>query len=274
MSPDQAAKLKGKLMFADPQFWGKPGRAFMRALGERQYSPGRTTTIDLPLWLALHQWLHILDKAKPRGCAPVADQKVQAVIFTDGYYPDNKGPKEPGIGGVVFVEGKWPAFFSEVVQSGEMASWQTRKTQIVPIEMLAAVRALQVFDDYIKGTRVIFFIDSEAVEGALVKGYSRREDLCELVGVFWALVRALDCDVYIERIPTDANLADTPSRGALGVAKECLWKRRRAAELVLKRMGLGCTRADLWTGGSVTMGLRPSDQGTPGAQGAEMGGQS
>lgn len=32
-------------------------------------------------------------------------------------------------------------------------------------------------------------IDSEAVEAALIKGYSSKSDLCDLISVFWDLVR-------------------------------------------------------------------------------------
>ena len=39
ISPGQAAKLKGKLMFAASQLWGKVGRAYLRPLSERQYTP-------------------------------------------------------------------------------------------------------------------------------------------------------------------------------------------------------------------------------------------
>ena len=52
-----------------------------------------------------------------------------------------------------------------------------RKTQIVPIEMMAL--ALETFRDHVKNKDVLLLIDSEAVEAALVKGYSSKEDLCE-----------------------------------------------------------------------------------------------
>jgi hypothetical protein len=38
LEPGHAGKLKGKLMFADSQLWGKVGRAFLLAISERQYS--------------------------------------------------------------------------------------------------------------------------------------------------------------------------------------------------------------------------------------------
>ena len=41
LDPGQAGKLKGKLMFAASQLWGKVGRAFMLAISERQYMKWR-----------------------------------------------------------------------------------------------------------------------------------------------------------------------------------------------------------------------------------------
>ena len=38
LEPGHAGKLKGKLMFAASQLWGKVGRAFLLAISERQYS--------------------------------------------------------------------------------------------------------------------------------------------------------------------------------------------------------------------------------------------
>ena len=136
----------------------------------------------------------------------------------------------------------------------EMAVWSQRVTQIIPVEMLAAVRALQAFTDRVRHKRVILLIDSEAVEGALVKGYSGREDLCQLIGAFWSLVRFLQCELYIDRAPTDSNLADTSSRGKFHVAEECRWQRRRTEHLALTYEGLGIARAELWSGEAVTSG--------------------
>lgn len=70
----------------------------------------------------------------------------------------------------------------------------------------------------------MIFVDSEAVEGALVKGYSARSDLCELVGVFWQMALELRLNVYIDRVPTDANCSDCPSRNKLAIGEALGWK--------------------------------------------------
>jgi hypothetical protein len=89
---------------------------------------------------------------------------------------------------------------------------------------VATVIALHTFRDYLRDRSVLLLVDAEAVEGALIKGYSARSDLCELVGIFWDLALDLKALVYIDRIPTDANCADPPSRDKLAVGEALGWK--------------------------------------------------
>ena len=70
---------------------------------------------------------------------------------------------------------------------------------------------------------LILLIDSEAVEAALVKGYSSKVDLCKLVSLFWDLIFELRARVFIDRIATDANPADWPSRNNLVKGEDAGW---------------------------------------------------
>ena len=56
ITPGQAAKIKGKLMFAASQLWGKVGRAFLRPLSERQYTRTYRENLDRAIRLALEEW--------------------------------------------------------------------------------------------------------------------------------------------------------------------------------------------------------------------------
>lgn len=49
----------------------------------------------------------------------------------------------------------------------------------------------------------MLLIDSEAIEGALIKGYWSRKDLCEVIPVFCDLAFDLKVRVFIDRISTD-----------------------------------------------------------------------
>ena len=234
LDPGQAGKLKGKLMFGASQLWGKVGRAFLRALSERQYSKftGKDALELTPaLRLSLEQWIRLVKEGPPRPIEKVEPAKSDVVLFTDGATPeDDRSGQEGGtIGAVVFTRtGSPPLQFFESVPMEVVSRWLPRKTQIAMIELVATVVALETFRPMLQNKTLLLFVDAEAVEGALVKGYSAREDLCELVGIFWNLVLELNCLVYVDRVPTDANPADYPSRGNLVVGKQLGWSTCKA----------------------------------------------
>ena len=116
-----------------------------------------------------------------------------------------------------------PRQFTAVVPKSVSRRWIPRTTQIIPIEMLAPVLALETFKERLVGADVILLIDSEAVEAALVKGYSSREDVCSIISVFWDLALVLKCRIFIDRVSTDANPADWPSRNDLLKGEAAGW---------------------------------------------------
>ena len=93
------------------------------------------------------------------------------------------------------------------------ARWQTRASNIVMVEALAPVQAVATMGRTRPGAHVVVLVDNEAAEGALAKGYSPQEDLGDLTAVFWEAVLEFGLSVYVDRVPTDTNLADGPSRG-------------------------------------------------------------
>ena len=92
------------------------------------------------------------------------------------------------------------------------------------VELIAPILTLWTCRDYVRDKTVLLLVDSEAVEGALIKGYSCRTDICLLVGVFWQLALELKCLLYIDRVPTDANCSDQPSRNNLKAGSKFGWK--------------------------------------------------
>ena len=93
-----------------------------------------------------------------------------------------------------------------------MKCWLPRKTQISMVEMFAPVLAIEYLGSAAQGKSILFFVDSESVEGAMVKGYSASADICELVGVYWKMIDKRRVHAYVDRVSTDANIADGPSR--------------------------------------------------------------
>lgn len=229
LEPGHAGKVKGKLMFGASQLWGKVGRAFLRAISERQYARSHTSVVfelDQALRASLLQWKKLVQDGPPRTIELYAHKKADAVLFTDGFSPDPRDRvKLPDrVGAVIFDRRLRNALqFTEVVPEKVKKKWSARQTQIIPVEMLAPILALQTFSDRLCHADIFIFIDSEVVESALIKGYSSREDLCLLVAVFWDLVLRLQARVFIDRVAPDANPADWPSRDNLALGESSGW---------------------------------------------------
>ena len=60
----------------------------------------------------------------------------------------------------------------------------------------------------------VLFIDNTVALSALkLHGYVGKEDLAEVVSAFHAYVTGLRAWVYLDYVPSAANIADLPSRG-------------------------------------------------------------
>ena len=141
-------------------------------------------------------------------------------------FPDprrsEKGPAR--VGAVMFDRRRaHPVQFSEIVPQEVMDKWLSRATQIFMVEMVATILALETFRYYLQDTSVLLLVDAEAVEGALVKGYSSGSDVSLLVGKFWELAQELGAAIYIDRVPTDANCSDGPARDKVYIGKRLGW---------------------------------------------------
>eukprot|EP00438_Fugacium_kawagutii_P021836 Skav226383 [mRNA] locus=scaffold1438:28059:29741:+ [translate_table: standard] len=229
LEPGSAGKLKGKLMFGSSQLWGKVGRAFLRVISERQYArfPAKGQFwLDEALKRSLQHWKMLVLEGPPRPIEFGRSKMSDAVIFTDGFTPDPRSKEHlpDRVGAVLFDRrAKAPVQFTAIVPKAVQRKWLPRKTQIVPVEMIAPILALETFKDRLYGADLILLIDSEAVEAALIKGYSSKSDLCDLISVFWNLVFNLRIRVFIDRVSTDANPADWPSRNDLSTGEKAGW---------------------------------------------------
>ena len=113
--------------------------------------------------------------------------------------------------------------FSKKVTKKVEGKWFPRSTQIGQVELLAVVTAFDTFGAELSGKRVIALIDSEAALGAIVKGYSRKDDISDLVSVLWETIARYNIIVYFDRVSTDANISDGPSRDDWTLKFQCGW---------------------------------------------------
>lgn len=96
-------------------------------------------------------------------------------------------------------------------------AWAVRTTQIVPLELLAAIGTLLPFHTEVRGKDVIFFIDNQSVCAALPKGASTSCNVEHRTEAWHALCATLECRVWIEWIPSEGNPADILSRKGIAL---------------------------------------------------------
>ena len=116
-----------------------------------------------------------------------------------------------GLGGIMWQSGTKPSAAAVDTPHHLVDALSPRKTQIIPLELMAAAGMLYTYQDRLRGQDV-FFIDNQSVCCALVKGCSRSWDI-QLLATSWQLLcLQLDCRVWIEWVPSESNPADILSR--------------------------------------------------------------
>ena len=90
-------------------------------------------------------------------------------------------------------------------------------------ETLGAYFGLITFEDILRESDVILWIDNAAAEGCINKGYSPEPEMAALAGEIWLLADRLQIALWANRVPSSHNIADPLSRGNDQIAKELGW---------------------------------------------------
>ena len=83
LRPTEAAQLRGRLVFANSQTFGKMGAVAFNELGRRAHCHGPLTTLDADLIWALEWWATYLIDPQPRT-VPLANMRKPVIILSDG----------------------------------------------------------------------------------------------------------------------------------------------------------------------------------------------
>lgn len=84
--------------------------------------------------------------------------------------------------------------------------------QITTLEILAISIGLSTFQKLLQGRKVVVWSDNKGAEGASRKGNAKAWDHCRLVHELWLHAVQNQTHVWIERVPSHDNIADSPSR--------------------------------------------------------------
>ena len=83
---------------------------------------------------------------------------------------------------------------------------------IFALELFTAVAALCALREKARDAAVLIFVDNDAAAQVLSKGGSNHPLINQLVGSFWSMVSQDSMSVWIERLCSESDPADAPSR--------------------------------------------------------------
>ena len=215
LSPAHASSLRGKLGFVFGTSYFRFCCAALQPLLQREYYES-FTSFSPPL-CEMHDFLScVLPELPPLDMRLEPDRTPPLVVYTDAMFLE-RGPL-----GVPFIRIGW-CVFDPITRSSfhshyELPAWYfalfapQKKTYIMQGEGVGALAPLLSLPALFRGRSVVQFQDNTAALSALVHGYASKPDMSRIVNVFHMAQFLLGVRVWFEWVPSEANLADLPSR--------------------------------------------------------------
>ena len=204
LSKGQASKLAGALSWSAQHSFHRLGRAMLRPLFAHARS--KSTRLHTPVRLCLQWWLEVFSFSLEERQFWSCSRQNPVQLFADA-----RGDP-PRLAAVLLVDGAtlytdWapPAALLEIFRS-------RRDNQIMGLELLAIALGLSTFADVIYGRRVVVWSDNTGGEAAARAGVASSWDHTCIVHCLWKKAVQLRADLFIDRVPSDDNIADLPSR--------------------------------------------------------------
>jgi hypothetical protein len=204
LHPGNAAKMAGRLSFGATHMFRKHGRAMLRPIFE--HSHRRSPELCPQLRLALTWWREALQSrwVESRSWVELARQTV--FLFADA-----RGSPPHLAAVLISADGR---FFTEQAPDHDMlAMFQHRDDcQIAGLEILAIALGLCTFSHLISHRHVQIYSDNKVSERAAREGTAKRFDHSCLAHSLWSKLIEINASTFVQRVPTDENVADPPSR--------------------------------------------------------------
>ena len=99
-----------------------------------------------------------------------------------------------------------------VFRAGTHKERGVRRQLVGQAEIFPVNIAQELWEEHLSGRRVIWFVDNDAARHALIKGGSPSGPSAVLAEAFWDDEDKLGSFSWVERVPTQCNPADGPSR--------------------------------------------------------------
>ena len=255
MTQKEALQLRGRLQFAQAQFFGRLGRRCLNEITRHAYS-GRLK-LSTSAKERLEEFGKFLSSAQPRLVGQVSCRTF--MILTDAAF--GKETRAGGLGGVLLTgSGSALSYFSVPIseQQADALTAQEEQTIIYELEMFGVLVGLKLLvekttafaESYSQagataGTGVTCYIDNDAARRAFISGTAKK-------GVAGILIDEVNFLEYVHgilpwyaRVASPANLADEPSRMKLDLVQKLGFKDEsvEATKIVLSIVGRASTLA-------------------------------
>ena len=206
LRPRIAGELAGKFAFACTALYGRVGRAALKPVYERQHSSAFARKLSPQLRAALLCILDIVHNAPSRVVLPsYFGSRPVTLAYTDGQ-------GEGWIAAVVFPRPPFKPAYTAMQLPEDLCRLFAPKNPIEQIETAAVLLLLEVFFEELKDTDVRLFVDNIAAQGSLIRGFSRSFSQALLCGAVWARVARARVGLWVDRVASEENIADIPTR--------------------------------------------------------------
>ena len=243
LTPEEAARITGKINFLNTTMFGQLGASAMQPLyaRARDCRGDSSHSLNGALRSALTTLNAILANPVPRVIPYGDGAPAQIVLYADAFFElgdssfglaDN--PPEHwstsrcryyrnGLGfvlrtpqGVRCTHTSVPAYV--------LSLFSSRRAYIYALEILAQLLGVLTSLDVVRG-RWIGFIDNTAGRAALNRGYGRDPAINHLLAFFWAFASRVQWSPHFEWVPSELNVSDPISRGDWELASRGGWSK-------------------------------------------------
>ena len=206
-SSHELTVLRGRLMFADNQVYGRRARQVFSTLS-RACAKKKQVCISDELLVALLFFRDSVVDGPPRRVSTCHREKF--CIFTDASY-EQQGS---GLGGILYdCQGSTISWFSEWLTHDMLAPFRTEDKEglIFELEVFAAVQgAIDLLKDR-KHLDIVLFVDNQAALSCLISGKAEGVTSYSLRRLL-ELEESHDLNFWFEWVPSESNPADAPSK--------------------------------------------------------------
>ena len=211
LTPTEAGSLAGQGGFAVTALYGHVGRAALKPVFARQHAKlaRRAMTISPVLREGLLWLRRLVIRAPPKTLFSDAFPRRHVRAFVDA-----RG-KNGMLACVVFWDDgcHWqPSMCRHQMPPEIFTVLKPKGNYIQFMEMAAAVLFVATFGDMSRDANVTLYCDNVAQQGALSKGFSRDLDNAVLAGLFWDMVAEKGINVWFDRVASEENISDVPTR--------------------------------------------------------------